>query len=232
MNRKDVIVACDFHDRTTLERFLDLFPKDGKPFVKVGMELFYSEGPDIVRMLRQRNHDVFLDLKVHDIPNTVMSTMKVISKLDVQITNIHASTTEMMKAAMEGLGESDTRPLLVAVTQLTSTSSEKLRDELLIGYSMEYTIMEYAKRAFYAGLDGVVCSPLETETVKEACGKTFITVTPGIRYPGAGDDQSRVTTPEDAKKKGCDYIVVGRPITRAEDPLNAYRQIRSEFMGV
>jgi len=235
MKKRDVIIACDFEDRDTLLRFLDIFPEGEKPFVKIGMELYYSEGPDIVREIRGRNHDVFLDLKLHDIPNTVMSAMRIIAGLDIQITNIHASTNQMMKAALEGLkgGSSKNDTLLIAVTQLTSTSEDSLKQELLIDYSMEETIKLYAKRASDVGLAGVVCSPLETVMVKQACGDRFITVTPGIRYESSvvNDDQSRITTPSDAWKLGCDYIVVGRPITRVEDPLKAYRKVVNDFSG-
>ncbi|MCL1830391.1 MAG: orotidine-5'-phosphate decarboxylase [Oscillospiraceae bacterium] len=235
MKKRDVIIACDFKDKQTTLDFLELFPPQQKPFVKIGMELFYSEGPDIVREIRGRNHDVFLDLKLHDIPNTVMSAMRIIAGLDVQITNIHASTNEMMQAALEGLRSvaGDRRPLLIAVTQLTSTSNESLREQLLIHCSMEETIKQYAMRAEITGLDGVVCSPLETEWVKQVCGTQFIAVTPGIRYPEGivGDDQSRVTTPQQASLLGCDYIVVGRPITRADNPLAAYRQTVKDFLG-
>ena len=232
MNKRDVIVACDFKDKDTTLRFLELFDRDEKPFVKIGMELFYSEGPDIVKALRAKGHDIFLDLKLHDIPNTVKSAMKVISRLDVQITNIHASTDEMMKEALEGLRENDSKTLLITVTILTSTGSESLKKELLIDYSLDDVIKKYALRAFNAGLDGVVCSPKETALVKETCGSSFIIVTPGIRYPDSlADDQSRVTTPKEAGEIGCDYIVVGRPITRAKDPISAYRKVRKEFLG-
>jgi len=234
MNSKDVIIPLDFKDRQTTLDFLKIFPDDLKPFVKIGMELFYSEGPDIVRIIRGMNHDVFLDLKLHDIPNTVKGAMRSIAHLDVKITNIHASTTDMMKAALEGLVEAEdkNRPLIVAVTQLTSTSSSALKEELLIEHSMEDTVGIYAKRAYEAGLDGVVCSPLEVETVRKYCGKPFITVTPGIRYIDSTvkDDQSRTTTPKDAARLGCDYIVVGRPITRADDPVAAYLKIKDEFI--
>lgn len=234
MRDKDVIIACDFKDKETFLNFLNLFPKEQKPFVKIGMELFYSEGPDIVKIVRERNHDVFLDLKLHDIPNTVMSAMRNIAKLDVQITNIHSSTTEMLKAALEGLQvDNPSKTLLIAVTQLTSTSKESLKNELLIDYSMEEVVKLYAKRAYEAGLAGVVCSPLETKPIKETCGDSFITVTPGIRYPNANvsDDQARVTTPKEAGNLGCDYIVVGRPITRADNPQEAYMKVKKDFLG-
>lgn len=232
MKKRDVIVACDFKDGETTLKFLEIFPNNEKPFVKIGMELFYSEGPDIVREIRRRNHYVFLDLKLHDIPNTVMSAMHIISGLDVQITNIHTSTTQMMKAALEGLNneERKNKTLLIAVTQLTSTSRESLKNELLIDQTMEDTIRQYAKRAYDAGLAGVVCSPLETKLVKEACSDSFITVNPGVRYTTVeNEDQSRVTSPKEAWELGCDYIVVGRPITRAEDPLQAYRRVVRDF---
>jgi len=234
MNKRDVIIACDFKDRETTLSFLEKFPKEKPPFVKVGMELFYAEGPDIVKELRHRGNSVFLDLKLHDIPNTVKSAMRVIAALDVQITNLHASTSAMMQAAVEGIrGKSSGKdPLVVAVTQLTSTSEVSLRLELLIEHTMVETIKKYAKRAYDAGLDGVVCSPLEAGIVKEECGQDFITVTPGIRYPdGKTDDQSRVTTPKQAGTLGCDYIVVGRPIIQAEDPVAAYERILNEFIG-
>jgi len=231
MKTRDVIIALDFKDKETTLEFLELFPKEEKPFIKIGMELFYSEGPDFVREVRSRNHDVFLDLKLHDIPNTVMSAMKIISTLDVQITNIHASTNQMMTAALTGLRSNNNKTLLIAVTQLTSTSEESLQKELLIPYSIKETIDLYAKRAYEAGLDGVVCSPLETESIKKVCSDSFITVTPGIRYanPVVNEDQSRVTSPSDAWRIGCDYIVVGRPITRADDPLVAYRRVKKDF---
>lgn len=229
---KDVIVACDFDSKEKTLAFLDLF-QGRKPFVKIGMELFYAAGPDIVREIKARGHKIFLDLKLHDIPNTVKSAMKVLSSLDVDMTNVHASGTKnMMRAAVEGLTREDgTRPLLIAVTQLTSTDRESLRDDLLIPYPMEEVVDAYAKNAKESGLDGVVCSPLEAAGVHEKCGETFLTVTPGVRFAdGEKGDQKRVMTPEEAKKIGSDYIVVGRPITRAEDPVAAYERCVREFV--
>lgn len=230
---KDVIVACDFSSKEATLAFLDLFPDGCKPFVKIGMELFYAEGPDIVREIKRRGHRIFLDLKLHDIPNTVRKAMKVLSGLDVDMTNVHAAgTVEMMKAALEGLTRPDgTRPLLIAVTQLTSTSEERLHKDLLIGAGMAETIAHYASNAREAGLDGVVCSPLEASVVKERCGEGFLAVTPGIRFAdAAADDQVRITTPERARQIGSDFIVVGRPITAAADPVAAYRRCVEEFM--
>lgn len=230
---KDVIVACDFASAQATFDFLDKFT-DEKPFVKIGMELFYAEGPSIVREIKKRGHKIFLDLKLHDIPNTVKKAMAVLSKLDVDMTNVHAAgTIDMMKAALEGLTRPDgTRPLLIAVTQLTSTSEERMQNELLINASINDTIVKYAKNAAEAGLDGVVCSPLEAGMVKEACSNSFMTVTPGVRFAdGDVGDQVRVTTPEKAKEIGSDYIVVGRPITAAEDPVAAYRRCCKEFIG-
>ena len=232
MNR-DVIIACDFPGREATLSFLDLFPEGHKPYVKIGMELFYAEGPSIVREIKARGHKIFLDLKLHDIPNTVRKAMKVLSNLDVDMVNVHASgTTGMMKAALEGLTRPDgTRPLLIAVTQLTSTSEEMVRSELLIGAGINETIVKYASNAREAGLDGVVCSPLEAGMVKEACGKDFLTVTPGIRFAdAAADDQVRITTPEQARKIGSDLIVVGRPITAASDPVAAWNRCLEEFI--
>ncbi|MBQ4551958.1 MAG: orotidine-5'-phosphate decarboxylase [Clostridia bacterium] len=229
----DVIIALDFPSAKDVYAFLDNF-KDEKPFVKIGMELFYAEGPEIVRQIKARGHKIFLDLKLHDIPNTVKSAMKVLSRLDVDMTNLHAAgTIEMMKAAVEGLTREDgTRPLLLAVTQLTSTSEERMQKELLINETMPKTVQKYAQNAQEAGLDGVVCSPLEAALVKEACGADFATVTPGIRFAdGDAGDQVRVMTPERARVGGSDYIVVGRPITRAEDPVAAYRRCVREFVG-
>jgi len=229
----DVIIALDFPSAQDVYAFLDNF-KDEKPFVKIGMELFYAEGPEIVRQIKARGHKIFLDLKLHDIPNTVKSAMKVLSRLDVDMTNLHAAgTIEMMKAAVEGLTREDgTRPLLLAVTQLTSTSEERMQKELLINETMPKTVQKYAQNAQEAGLDGVVCSPLEAALVKEACGADFATVTPGIRFAdGDAGDQVRVMTPERARVGGSDYIVVGRPITRAEDPVAAYRRCMKEFVG-
>ena len=233
MNR-DVIIACDFATGEETLAFLDRFPEGEKPFVKIGMELFYAEGPEIVRQLKARGHRIFLDLKLHDIPNTVKKAMAVLSRLDVDIANLHAAgTIEMMKAAREGLTRPDgTRPLLIAVTQLTSTSEERMQKELLIGASINDTVIHYARNAKEAGLDGVVCSPLEAGMVKEACGKEFLTVTPGIRFAdGDKGDQVRVTTPEKAREIGTDYIVVGRPISAAADPVAAYRRCVKEFVG-
>lgn len=229
---KDVIIACDFASAEDTFKFLDKFTEE-KPFVKIGMELFYAEGPSIVREIKRRGHKIFLDLKLHDIPNTVKKSMSVLSKLDVDMTNLHAAgTIDMMKAALEGLTREDgTRPILIAVTQLTSTSEERMHNELLINASINDTIVKYAKNAKEAGLDGVVCSPLEAGMVKDACSKDFITVTPGVRFAdGEVGDQVRVTTPEKAKKIGSDYIVVGRPITQADDPVAAYRRCCKEFI--
>lgn len=230
---KDVIVACDFSSAQATFDFLDKFTEE-KPFVKIGMELYYAEGPSIVREIKKRGHKIFLDLKLHDIPNTVKKAMAVLSKLDVDMTNLHAAgTIDMMKAAVEGLTREDgTRPILIAVTQLTSTSEERMQKELLINSSINDTIVQYAKNAKEAGLDGVVCSPLEAGMVKEGCGSNFLTVTPGVRFAdGDVGDQVRVTTPAKAKEMGSDYIVVGRPITAAEDPVAAYRRCVEEFVG-
>ena len=230
MNR-DVIIACDFSSAAETYAFLDKF-QDEKPFVKIGMELFYAEGPAIVREIKRRGHRIFLDLKLHDIPNTVKKSMSVLSRLDVDMCNLHAAgTIEMMKAALEGLTRPDgTRPLLIAVTQLTSTSEERMRNDLLIDHNIKDVVVHYAKNAKVAGLDGVVCSPLEAGIVKEACGAEFMTVTPGIRFAdGEVGDQVRITTPEKAREIGTDYIVVGRPITAAADPVAAYRRCMQEF---
>lgn len=230
---KDVIIACDFASADDTFKFLDKFTEE-KPFVKIGMELFYAEGPSIVREIKRRGHKIFLDLKLHDIPNTVKKSMAVLSKLDVDMTNLHAAgTIDMMKAALEGLTREDgTRPILIAVTQLTSTSEERMQKELLINASINDTIVKYAQNAKEAGLDGVVCSPLEAGMVKQACSKDFITVTPGVRFAdGEVGDQVRVTTPEKAREIGSDYIVVGRPITQADDPVAAYRRCCKEFIG-
>ena len=229
---KDVIIACDFSSAKDTFDFHDKFT-DEKPFVKIGMELFYAEGPSIVREIKKRGHKIFLDLKLHDIPNTVKKAMSVLSNLDVDMTNLHAAgTVEMMKAAVEGLTKADgTRPILIAVTQLTSTSEERMQNELLINASINDTLVKYAENAKLAGLDGVVCSPLEAGMVKEACGTAFMTVTPGVRFAdGEVGDQVRVTTPEKAKEIGSDYIVVGRPITQAADPVAAYRRCVKEFV--
>ena len=231
---KDVIIACDFSSRQQTLDFLDLF-KERKPFVKIGMELYYAEGPEIVREIKKRGHKIFLDLKLHDIPNTVRKSMKVLSNLDVDMTNVHAAgTVEMMKAALEGLTRPDgTRPLLIAVTQLTSTSEERMQKELLIGAGIKETIAKYAANAKEAGLDGVVCSPLEASLVKEACGAEFMAVTPGIRFAdAAADDQVRVTTPAMAREIGSDYIVVGRPVTAAADPVAAYNRCLKDFLNI
>ena len=231
---KDVIVACDFPNRDRTMEFLDLF-KDAKPFVKIGMELFYGAGPDIVREIKERGHRIFLDLKLHDIPNTVKSAMRVLSGLNVDMVNVHAAgASEMMKAALEGLTREDgTRPLLIAVTQLTSTGDRALKEELLIDRPMDETVMSYAMNAKNSSLDGVVCSPLEAAKVHDICGKDFLTVTPGIRFAdSAGDDQKRIMTPAAAAKGGSDYIVVGRPVTKAEDPVAAYERCIKDFLGV
>lgn len=233
--KRDVIIACDFATPEATIEFLDKF-KDEKPFIKIGMELFYAGGPEIVKELRRRGHKIFLDLKLHDIPNTVRKAMKVLSRLDVDMVNVHASgTVEMMRAALEGLKEGRSegaRPLIIAVTQLTSTSEDALHSQLLINETMNDTIIKYAQNAREAGLDGVVCSPLEAAIVKEACGKEFLAVTPGIRYPDAAkDDQSRITSPARAREIGSDFIVVGRPITAAEDPVAAYRRCCADFIN-
>ena len=231
--KRDVIIACDFSSAEETYNFLDKFTGK-KPFVKIGMELFYAEGPEIVQQLKKRGHRIFLDLKLHDIPNTVKKSMAVLSRLDVDMCNLHAAgTIEMMRAALEGLTRPDgTRPLLIAVTQLTSTSEERMHNDLLINGNINDVVVHYAKNAKIAGLDGVVCSPLEAGIVKEACGKEFITVTPGIRFAdGAVGDQVRITTPERAKEIGTDYIVVGRPITAAENPVAAYERCLQEFVN-
>lgn len=230
---KDVIIACDFPSAEQTLAFLDRFT-GRKPFVKIGMELFYAAGPDIVRQIKARGHKIFLDLKLHDIPNTVRRAMAVLSNLDVDLVNLHAAgTAEMMKAALEGLTRPDgTRPLLIAVTQLTSTNQEALEQELLIEKPIEEVVMSYAENAKKAGLDGVVCSPLEAEKVHARCGESFLTVTPGVRFAdGDRGDQKRVMTPEQAKEIGSDYIVVGRPITQAQDPVAAYERCCREFIG-
>lgn len=230
---KDVIIACDFNSAEETFSFLDKFTGK-KPFVKIGMELFYAEGHQIVREIKKRGHKIFLDLKLHDIPNTVMKAMKVLSDLDVDMVNVHAAgTIAMMEAALKGLTREDgTRPLLIAVTQLTSTDEERMQNELYINRSLEETVMHYADNAKNAGLDGVVCSPLEAEKVHGVCGNGFVTVTPGIRFAdGEVGDQVRVTTPERAKEIGSDYIVVGRPITQAADPVAAYERCVKEFIG-
>lgn len=229
---KDVIVACDFASAQKTYEFLDLFT-ERKPFVKIGMELFYAEGPQIVREIKKRGHKIFLDLKLHDIPNTVKKSMAVLSRLDVDICNLHAGgTVKMMEAALEGLTREDgTRPLLIAVTQLTSTDQEAMENDLLIHEPIDKVVMHYAQNAKKAGLDGVVCSPLEAQKVHEVCGKDFLTVTPGVRFAdGDIGDQKRVMTPAQAKEIGSDYIVVGRPITAAADPVAAYERCIKEFV--
>ncbi len=229
---KDVIIACDFDSAEKTFAFLDLF-KDEKPFVKIGMELYYAEGPSIVREIKKRGHKIFLDLKLHDIPNTVKKSMAVLSRLDVDMTNLHAAgTVRMMQAAIEGLTREDgSRPMLIAVTQLTSTDQESMEKDLLIEKPIADVVMHYAHNAMVAGLDGVVCSPLEAGKVHETCGNGFVTVTPGVRFAdGDIGDQKRVMTPAEAKKIGSDYIVVGRPITAAADPVAAYRRCVAEFV--
>lgn len=230
---KAVIIACDFKNKTETLNFLDKF-KDEKLFLKIGMELFYSEGPDIVKEIKKRGHKIFLDLKLHDIPNTVEKAMRSLANLDVDMTNVHAAgTKDMMSAGLRGLTKDDgTRPLLIAVTQLTSTSQERMEQELLIKEHIEDVVMHYAENTKEAGLDGVVCSPLEVQAVKEKCGKDFLTVTPGIRFAAKdAGDQVRITTPAKAKELGSDYIVVGRPITQAEDPVEAYKICVQDFVG-
>lgn len=229
---KDVIIACDFSSKEQTIAFLDKF-EGKKPFVKIGMELFYACGPEIVKEIKSRGHKIFLDLKLHDIPNTVKKAMSVLSNLDVDMTNLHASgTVSMMEAAIEGLTRPDgTRPILIAVTQLTSTDQERMERDLLINKPIDEVVMHYAHNAKIAGLDGVVCSPLEAEKVHNLCGKDFITVTPGVRFAdGDVGDQKRVMTPEQAKLIGSDYIVVGRPITAAQDPVAAYERCVREFV--
>ncbi len=232
MNR-DVIIALDFPTQEETLSFLDCFTEE-KPFVKIGMELFYGAGPDIVRTIKKRGHKIFLDLKLHDIPNTVKRTMSVLSDLDIDLTNLHAGgTVAMMQAALEGLTRPDgTRPLLIAVTQLTSTSQEAMERDLWIEKPLDEVVMHYAENARLAGLDGVVCSPLEAGKVHARCGERFLTVTPGVRFAdGEKGDQVRVTTPERARELGSDFIVVGRPITAAADPVAAYRRAKREFLG-
>ena len=229
---KDVIIACDFSSKEETLAFLDRF-SGKKPYVKIGMELYYAAGPDIVREIKARGHSIFLDLKLHDIPNTVKKAMAVLSRLDVDMVNLHAAGTKaMMEAALEGVTRPDgSRPLVIAVTQLTSTSQERMQEELLIGAPMDETVMHYAANAAAAGLDGVVCSPMEAGKVHGTCGRNFLTVTPGIRFAdGDKGDQVRVTTPAQAKEIGSDYIVVGRPITAAADPVEAYRRCVREFV--
>ena len=232
---KDVIIACDFDSKEKVFAFLDKFEnEERKPFVKIGMELYYAEGPEIVREIKRRGHKIFLDLKLHDIPNTVKKSMAVLSRLDVDMTNLHAAGTGcMMEAAIEGLTREDgTRPMLIAVTQLTSTDEETMKADLLINEPIDKVVMHYAANAKKSGLDGVVCSPLEAGKVHDTCGKDFVTVTPGVRFAdGDIGDQKRVMTPAAAKEIGSDYIVVGRPITAAEDPVAAYRRCVAEFVG-
>ena len=230
---KDVIIACDFASKEQVFTFLDKFTGK-KPFVKIGMELFYAEGPEIVREIKARGHKIFLDLKLHDIPNTVKKSMAVLSRLDVDMTNLHAAgTVSMMEAALEGLTRPDgTRPMLIAVTQLTSTDQERMENDLLIKAPIDEVVMHYAANAAKAGLDGVVCSPLEAQKVHNRCGKSFVTVTPGVRFAdGDIGDQKRVMTPAAAKEIGSDYIAVGRPITAADDPVAAYKRCVAEFIG-
>ena len=230
---KDVIIACDFSSKEETLAFLDRF-SGKKPYVKIGMELFYAEGPEIVREIKARGHQIFLELKLQDIPNTVKKSMSVLSRLDVDMVNLHAAGTRaMMEAALEGVTRPDgSRPLVIAVTQLTSTSQERMQEELLISAPIDETVMHYAANAEKAGLDGVVCSPMEAGKVHETCGKQFLTVTPGIRFAdGDKGDQVRVTTPAQAKEIGSDYIVVGRPITAAADPVAAYERCVAEFVG-
>lgn len=229
--KKDVIIACDFNSKEELVKFLDRFEEESI-FLKVGMELFYAEGPEIIREIKNRGHKIFLDLKLHDIPNTVKKAMRVLANLDVDMVNVHASgTVAMMEAALEGLTKEDgTRPLLIAVTQLTSTSEERMRNDLLIDAPLSEVVLHYAKNTKKAGLDGIVCSAQEAKLIHETCGEDFITVTPGIRFAdGNVGDQVRVMTPAQARTETADYIVVGRPITQAEDPVEAYRRCKREF---
>ncbi|OQC00856.1 MAG: Orotidine 5'-phosphate decarboxylase [Firmicutes bacterium ADurb.Bin099] len=230
--KKDVIVACDFPSRSEVMEFLQLFGKR-KPFVKIGMELFYSEGPEIVREIKKRGYKIFLDLKLHDIPNTVERAMRSLSMLDIDMVNLHtAGTIKMMQAALRGLVRPDgTRPILIGVTQLTSTDEKELKEQLLVNGAMDDVVIAYAKLGVAAGIDGVVCSPLEAGKVKKECGETFLTVTPGIRFKDSKkDDQARITTPYEASRMGCDYIVVGRPVTQATDPVGAYERCIREFV--
>lgn len=229
---KDVIVACDFSSKQEVIDFLSKFDGE-KLFVKIGMELFYAEGPEIVRQIKKMGHKIFLDLKLHDIPNTVMKAMKVLSNLEIDMCNVHASgTISMMEAAIKGLTREDgSRPLLIAVTQLTSTSEERMREEILIDRPIDEVVMQYAKNAKISGLDGVVCSPIEAGKVHNICGEGFLTVTPGVRFADSEvGDQVRVTTPAKAKELGSDYIVVGRPITSSDNPVEAYRRCVKEFI--
>ena len=231
---KDVIIPLDFPSAKAVYDFLDLFPAGEKPYVKTGMELIYAEGFGIVRECKRRGHKIFLDLKLHDIPNTVRNAFRSLSQFDVDLINLHASGgSEMMKAAVEGITRADgSKPTIIAVTQLTSTSEQRMREELLINAGMQETVLHYAKNAKASGLDGIVCSPHEAASVKAACGQDFVTVTPGIRFAdSAADDQARIMTPAKARETGTDYIVVGRPITAAADPLAAYRRCMAEFLG-
>ena len=228
---KDVIIACDFKNKEETLEFLDMF-KEEKLFLKIGMELFYAEGPDIVREIKKRGHKIFLDLKLHDIPNTVEKSMKSLSNLDIDMCNVHASgTIDMMRAGLKGLIKEDgTRPILIAVTQLTSTSEERMQKELLINESIDNVVIKYALNTKEAGLDGVVCSPLEASKVKDNCGKEFLCITPGVRFETDDvGDQVRITTPKKAKEIGSDYIVVGRPITKSDNPVEAYRKCKKDF---
>ena len=230
---KGVIIACDFSSKQETIDFLSKFNED-KLFLKIGMELFYAEGPEIVRQIKKMGHKIFLDLKLHDIPNTVMKSMNVLSNLDIDMCNVHAAgTISMMEAAIKGLTRKDgSRPLLIAVTQLTSTSENKMREEILIDKRIDEVVMQYAKNAKMSGLDGVVCSPIEAGKVHNICGEKFLTITPGVRFPDSEiGDQVRVTTPAEAKKLGSDYIVVGRPITASDNPVEAYRRCIKEFIG-
>lgn len=230
---KDVIIACDFSSKEDVVNFLDKF-KEESLYIKIGMELFYAEGPSIIKEIKKRGHKIFLDLKLHDIPNTVKKAMNVLSNLDVDMCNVHAAgTVAMMEAAIEGLTRKDgSRPLLIAVTQLTSTSEERMKQDLLIEEPIDKVVMHYAQNAKKAGLDGVVCSPLEAGKVHESCGKEFLTITPGVRFAdGEKGDQVRVMTPGQAREIGSDYIVVGRPITAAKDPVAAYHRCVAEFLG-
>ena len=229
---KDVIIACDFNSQAEVMDFLDLFPEE-KPYVKIGMELFYSSGPEIVSKIKERGHNIFLDLKLCDIPNTVKKSMSVLSKLNVDMCNLHAfGGSKMMQGAIEGLTRPDgSRPLLIAVTQLTSTSEELMQNELKINMPLKEVVLSYAENAKNSGLDGVVCSPLEAEAVHQRCGSSFLTVTPGIRFADSSvGDQVRIMTPQEAKKIGSDYIVVGRPVTQADDPVAAYRRCVADFV--
>lgn len=230
---KDVIIACDFSNQKDFFAFLDLFQEE-KPFIKIGMELFYAEGASMIAEAKKRGHKIFLDLKLHDIPNTVQKTLSVLSSLDVDITNVHASgTIAMMEAGLQGFTKSDgSRGKLIAVTQLTSTSEERMQQDLLISNSLEETVSHYAQNTKKAGLDGVVCSPWEARAIKDVCGEKFLTITPGIRFAdGEVGDQVRIATPENASAMGCDYIVVGRPITEASNPVVAYKRCLEAFLN-